>query len=73
MTGWPPGSSPARGCSTWAAAPDAPPPGSWPTRGFGCAVVEDAGFKVLQVRDHTYAPASTEADPETQLFVYARR
>ncbi|MFD2080857.1 class I SAM-dependent DNA methyltransferase [Actinopolymorpha cephalotaxi] len=37
------------------------------------AVVEDAGFEVLEVRDHTYAPASTEADPETQLFVYARR
>ncbi|MGW0227177.1 class I SAM-dependent methyltransferase [Actinopolymorpha singaporensis] len=37
------------------------------------AVVEDAGFEVLEVRDHTYAPAGTEAEPETQLFVYARR
>lgn len=37
------------------------------------AVVEDAGFEVLEVNDHTYAPASVEADPETQLFVYARR
>lgn len=36
-------------------------------------VVADAGFEVLDVRDHTYAPASSEADPETQLFVYARR
>ncbi len=36
-------------------------------------VVEGAGLEVLDVRDHTYAPAGAEAAPETQLFVYARR
>lgn len=37
------------------------------------SVVEDAGFTVLDLRTRSYAPASTEAYPEIQLFVYAGR
>lgn len=36
-------------------------------------VVETAGFEVLQTRDLSYAPASTQAPPEVQLFLYCRR
>jgi len=38
-----------------------------------CKVVAAAGFEVLDVRSLSYAPASTEAYPEVQLFVHARR
>lgn len=37
------------------------------------ALVEEAGFEVLDLRHHSYAPASTELPPEVQLFVYCRR
>jgi ubiquinone/menaquinone biosynthesis C-methylase UbiE len=37
------------------------------------SVVEGAGFTVLDLRTLSYAPASTEAYPEVQLFVYASR
>jgi len=37
------------------------------------SVVEHAGFTVLDLRTLSYAPASTEAYPEVQLFVYAGR
>jgi predicted TPR repeat methyltransferase len=36
-------------------------------------VVESAGFEVLQARDLSYAPVSTQAPPEVQLFLYCRR
>jgi ubiquinone/menaquinone biosynthesis C-methylase UbiE len=38
-----------------------------------CTVVEAAGFTVLDLRSISYAPASTEAYPEIQLFLYTRR
>jgi ubiquinone/menaquinone biosynthesis C-methylase UbiE len=37
------------------------------------AVVAAAGFEVLDLRSLSYAPASTEAYPEIQLFLHARR
>jgi cyclopropane fatty-acyl-phospholipid synthase-like methyltransferase len=36
-------------------------------------VVEKAGFEVLERHSLSYAPASTEAPPEVQLFLYCRR
>jgi ubiquinone/menaquinone biosynthesis C-methylase UbiE len=36
-------------------------------------VVEAAGLVVLETRDLSYAPASTQAPPEVQLFLYCRR
>jgi ubiquinone/menaquinone biosynthesis C-methylase UbiE len=36
-------------------------------------VVETAGFEVLQTRDLSYAPVSTQVPPEVQLFLYCRR
>jgi SAM-dependent methyltransferase len=36
-------------------------------------VVASAGFEVLQASDLSYAPASTQAPPEVQLFLYCRR
>jgi ubiquinone/menaquinone biosynthesis C-methylase UbiE len=36
-------------------------------------VVETAGFEVLQARDLSYAPVSTQVPPEVQLFLYCRR
>lgn len=36
------------------------------------AVVTAAGFEVLRVEDLSYAPASTQAPPEVQLFLYCR-
>jgi hypothetical protein len=38
-----------------------------------CALVADAGFEILHLRHHSYAPASTEVAPEVQLFLYCRR
>ena len=38
-----------------------------------CALVTDAGFELLDLRHHSYAPASTEVAPEVQLFLYCRR
>jgi hypothetical protein len=36
-------------------------------------VVMSAGFEILQASDLSYAPASTQAPPEVQLFLYCRR
>ncbi len=36
-------------------------------------VVQAAGFEVLQAKDLSYAPVSTQAAPEVQLFLYCRR
>ena len=36
-------------------------------------VVTAAGFEVTDVKDWSYAPASTQAPPEVQLFLYCRR
>jgi ubiquinone/menaquinone biosynthesis C-methylase UbiE len=36
-------------------------------------IVETAGFEVLQTRDLSYAPLSTQVPPEVQLFLYCRR
>jgi SAM-dependent methyltransferase len=36
-------------------------------------VVRDAGFEVLQTIDLSYAPVTTQALPEVQLFLYCRR
>ncbi len=36
-------------------------------------VVESAGFEVLQARDLSYAPVTTQVPPEVQLFLYCRR
>jgi SAM-dependent methyltransferase len=36
-------------------------------------VVESAGFEVLETRDLSYAPVSTQVPPEVQLFLYCRR
>lgn len=36
-------------------------------------VVETAGFEVLEIRDLSYAPVSTQVPPEVQLFLYCRR
>jgi SAM-dependent methyltransferase len=36
-------------------------------------VVETAGFEVLETRDLSYAPVSTQVPPEVQLFLYCRR
>ncbi len=37
------------------------------------AVVDSAGFTVLDLTSLSYAPASTEAYPEIQLFLYCQR
>jgi len=36
-------------------------------------VVRDAGFEVLEERDLSYAPVTTQVPPEVQLFLYCRR
>ncbi len=36
-------------------------------------LVEAAGFEVLETRDLSYAPVSTQVPPEVQLFLYCRR
>ena len=36
-------------------------------------VVTDSGFEVTDLKDWSYAPASTQAPPEVQLFLYCRR
>jgi SAM-dependent methyltransferase len=36
-------------------------------------VVEAAGFEVLATKDLSYAPVSTQAPPEVQLFLHCRR
>jgi ubiquinone/menaquinone biosynthesis C-methylase UbiE len=36
-------------------------------------VVRDAGFEVLEARDLSYAPVTTQVPPEVQLFLYCRR
>jgi cyclopropane fatty-acyl-phospholipid synthase-like methyltransferase len=36
-------------------------------------VVEAAGFEVLEARDLSYAPVSTQVPPEVQLFLYCRK
>lgn len=36
-------------------------------------VVESAGFQVLEMRDLSYAPVTTQVPPEVQLFLYCRR
>jgi ubiquinone/menaquinone biosynthesis C-methylase UbiE len=36
-------------------------------------VVRDAGFEVLETRDLSYAPTTTQVPPEVQLFLYCRR
>lgn len=36
-------------------------------------VVETAGFEVLETRDLSYAPVSTQVPPEVQLFLYCHR
>jgi ubiquinone/menaquinone biosynthesis C-methylase UbiE len=36
-------------------------------------LVETAGFEVLEMRDLSYAPVSTQVPPEVQLFLYCRR
>jgi ubiquinone/menaquinone biosynthesis C-methylase UbiE len=36
-------------------------------------VVEAAGFEVLETRDLSYAPVSTQVPPEVQLFLYCHR
>jgi SAM-dependent methyltransferase len=36
-------------------------------------IVTAAGFEVLQLTDHSYAPPAPEVPPETQLFLYCRR
>jgi ubiquinone/menaquinone biosynthesis C-methylase UbiE len=36
-------------------------------------VVESAGFEIVQARDLSYAPVSTQVAPEVQLFLYCRR
>jgi SAM-dependent methyltransferase len=36
-------------------------------------VVETAGFEVLETKDLSYAPVSTQVPPEVQLFLYCRR
>jgi SAM-dependent methyltransferase len=36
-------------------------------------VVASAGFEILQARDLSYAPVSTQVPPEVQLFLYCRR
>lgn len=36
-------------------------------------VVLSAGFEILQASDLSYAPASTQAPPEVQLFLYCHR
>jgi SAM-dependent methyltransferase len=36
-------------------------------------VVREAGFEVLETRDLSYAPVSTQVPPEVQLFLYCRR
>lgn len=36
-------------------------------------VVEAAGLSVLETRDLSYAPVSTQVPPEVQLFLYCRR
>jgi ubiquinone/menaquinone biosynthesis C-methylase UbiE len=36
-------------------------------------VVAAAGFEVLETTDLSYAPVSTQAPPEVQLFLYCRR
>jgi SAM-dependent methyltransferase len=42
-------------------------------RGELAAVVTTAGFDVLRIEDLSYAPASTQAPPEVQLFLYCRK
>jgi hypothetical protein len=37
------------------------------------SLVTEAGFEVLDLRHLSYAPASTEAPPEVQLFLLCRR
>jgi SAM-dependent methyltransferase len=36
-------------------------------------IVTTAGFEVLETRDLSYAPVTTQAPPEVQLFLYCRR
>lgn len=36
-------------------------------------LVEKAGFEVIEQHTRSYAPASTEAPPEVQLFLYCKR
>lgn len=43
------------------------------TRDELAAVVTAAGFEVLQVKDLSYAPTSTQAPPEVQIFLYCRK
>jgi hypothetical protein len=37
------------------------------------ALVTKAGFEVAEMRHLSYAPASTQAPPEVQLFLFCRR
>jgi predicted TPR repeat methyltransferase len=36
-------------------------------------VVTDSGFEVTDLKDWSYAPATTQAPPEVQLFLYCQR
>ncbi|MCQ4082282.1 class I SAM-dependent methyltransferase [Streptomyces sp. RB6PN25] len=36
-------------------------------------VVRDAGFEIVEESSYSYAPASTDAPPEEQLFLHCRR
>lgn len=38
-----------------------------------CALVTAAGFDVLDLREYAYEPATPDAPPEVQLFLYCRR
>jgi SAM-dependent methyltransferase len=38
-----------------------------------CEVVRDEGFSIVDESSYSYAPASTDASPEEQLFLHCRR